>query len=68
MCDVIDRIENRGIEKGRKEGRVEGRQEGRQEINLLMKKLFAQKRFEDAQKATEDTEYCTQLLKEFAIV
>ncbi len=60
MCDVIDRIVNRS--------RNEGRQEGRQEINLLMKKLFAQKRFEDAQKATEDTEYCTQLLKEFAIV
>ncbi len=47
MCDVIDRIENRGIDKGigigiakgrkegigigRKEGRAEGREEGRKE-------------------------------------
>ncbi len=31
MCDVIDRIENRGIEKGRQEGRQEGRVEGRRE-------------------------------------
>ncbi len=72
MCDVIDRIVDRSRNEGRQEGRVEGRREGRREgrkeINLLMKKLFAQKRFEDAQKATEDTEYCTQLLKEFAIV
>ncbi len=68
MCDVIDRIVNRSRNEGRQEGRDEGRQEGRQEINLLMKNLFAQKRYEDAQKATEDTEYCTQLLKEFAIV
>ncbi len=71
-CDVIDKIFNRGFEQGRQEGRLEGRQEGhqegRQEINLLMKKLFSQKRFEDALKATEDTAYCTQLLKEFAIV
>ncbi len=58
MCDVLDRIENRGIDKGitigiekgrkegrvegRREGRVEGRQEGRDEVAELMGKLLEQ--------------------------
>ena len=29
MCDVLDRIENRGIEKGRSEGYAEGKLEGK---------------------------------------
>ena len=31
MCDVLDRIENKGREEGRLEGREEGREEGRLE-------------------------------------
>ena len=31
MCEVLSRIEDRGITKGRAEGRVEGRAEGRVE-------------------------------------
>ena len=31
MCEVLDRIENRGIRKGRQEGRREGIREGRRE-------------------------------------
>ena len=31
MCEILDKIENRGIEKGRAEGRVEGRAEGKAE-------------------------------------
>ena len=31
MCDVLDRIEEKGREEGRAEGRVEGREEGREE-------------------------------------
>ena len=31
MCDVLDRIEKRGLEKGREEGRIEGRIEGLEE-------------------------------------
>ncbi len=63
-CDVIDRIINRGIEKGRQEGI----NIGDENLALLMKKLFAQKRIEDAQKASESKEYRMQLMKEFAIV
>ncbi|MGI6056495.1 MAG: hypothetical protein ACOYBD_05895 [Bilifractor sp.] len=31
MCEVLDAVENRGIEKGRIEGKIEGRTEGRKE-------------------------------------
>ena len=34
MCEVLDRVEARGIEKGRLEGILEGRQEGT--INTLI--------------------------------
>ena len=36
MCEVLERIESRGITKGRAEGRAEGRSEGRVEgISLV---------------------------------
>ena len=54
-CDVIDRIENRGIEQGM------------EQVALLMRKLFAQNRIEDIRKACKDRHYCKQLLKEFGI-
>ncbi len=28
MCEVLDRIENRGLARGREEGRAEGREQG----------------------------------------
>lgn len=31
MCDVLDRVENKGRQEGRLEGRQEGRQEGRRQ-------------------------------------
>ena len=31
MCEVLDRVEEKGRQEGRLEGRKEGRQEGRQE-------------------------------------
>ena len=31
MCEVLDRVEARGIEKGRLEGRIEGMEKGRRE-------------------------------------
>ena len=82
-CDVLDRVENRGIEIGRKEGREEGRKEGREEgrkegrkegktegednIRLLSQKLFSQDRIEDVKRVMEDKDYCDQLKKEFGI-
>ena len=51
MCDVLDKVENRGESK----------------VALLMKKLYGQNRIEDEKKASENEEYRTQLMKEFGI-
>ena len=52
MCDVLDKVENRGIAKGK----IEGEMEGKAQVTTLMKKLFEQ-----------DAAYCDRLLKEFGI-
>ena len=59
MCDVLDKVENRGIAKGKAEGA--------NSVALLMKKLFDQNRIEDAKRASEDKEYRIQLMKELGI-
>ncbi len=51
MCDVLDKVENRGEIK----------------VALLMKKLFDQNRIEDAKKASENEDYRIKLMKEFGI-
>ena len=63
MCDVLDKVENRGIAKGK----IEGEMEGKAQVTTLMKKLFEQNRIDDAKKASEDAAYCDGLLKEFGI-
>lgn len=45
MCEVLDRIENRGI------------QQGENDFAELMSNLFAQGRIEDAKRAAEDREF-----------
>ena len=67
MCDVLDKVENRGIAKGIAKGKAEGKIEGEDTLALLMKKLFDQNRIEDAKRASEDKEYRTRLMKEFGI-
>lgn len=56
MCEVLDRIENKG------------RAEGENIIITLMQKLFAAGRSSDAEKASNDAAYRLQLLKEFGLV
>lgn len=63
MCEVLDRIENCGIDKGKAEGRIKGRTQ----VMALMKKLFEQNRIDDAKKASEDAAYYDRLLKELGI-
>ncbi len=67
MCDVLDKVENRGIAKGIAKGKAEGKIEGEDTLALLMKKLFDQNRIEDAKRASEDKEYRIQLMKELGI-
>ena len=63
MCDVLDKVENRGIAKGK----IEGEMEGKAQVTTLMKKLFEQNRIDDAKKASEDAAYCDRLRKEIGL-
>lgn len=53
MCEVLDRIENRGIQQGIEQGI----QQGENDFAELMSSLFAQGRIEDAKRVAEDREY-----------
>ena len=60
MCNLSTAIENQGINKGRAEG-----------VDLmakLIKILLAEKRYSDAEKASDDAEYRDKLLKEYKLV
>ena len=65
MCEILDKIENRGIEKGRAEGKAEGNTEGKSQMADLMKILLAENRIEDAKRAAEDPAYCDELMKQY---
>ena len=60
--------EAQAMELFREEGRAEGRTEGEDRLARLMKLLFGQRRFEDAQRATTDAAFRDQLYREFQIV
>ena len=71
MCDVLDKVESRGIEKGIAKGvvkgKAEGQIEGKNQMALLVKKLLDQGRIDDVKRASEDEVYRDQLIKEFGI-
>ena len=71
MCDVLDKVESRGIEKGIAKGvakgKAEGEIEGKNQMALLVKKLLDQGRIDDVKRASEDEVYRDQLIKEFGI-
>ena len=52
MCEVLDRVESRGIQKGE------------DTILALMNYLLSNNRIEDAKKATENKAYRNKLLTE----
>lgn len=55
MCDVLDKVEN----KGKSEGKIEGKNQ----MALLVKKLLDQSRIEDVKRASEDETYRDKLMK-----
>ena len=83
MCEILDKIENRGIAKGIEEGmakgraegieegiekgKAEGNTEGKSQMADLMKILLAENRIEDAKRAAEDLAYCDELMKQYGI-
>lgn len=63
MCDVAERLEN----KGRAEGRVQGRAEGEDKMSMLINKLIAAGRNDDVAKAAADRAERNKLYAEFGI-
>lgn len=59
MCDVLDKVENKG--------KAEGKIEGKNQMALLVKKLLDQSRIEDVKQASEDEAYRDKLMKELGI-
>ena len=65
MCSYSDAIENAGRIEGRAEGLEAGIEKGEAKLARLMQKLFSLKRYEDAEKASVDVAFRTQLYNEF---
>ena len=63
MCDVLDKVENRGIEKGI----VKGESRGENKMALLVKTLLDQNRIDDVKRASEDEKSRAELMKELGI-
>jgi len=64
MCEVLDRIEQRGIEKGR----AEGLSLGVNILNKLNEILIKNKDFESLIKANADKDYREELLKKYDLM
>lgn len=64
MCEVLERVENRGIQIGTQTGI----QQGEDMFALLVKKLLECGRMDDIRRATEDRAYRQKLMKELSIV
>lgn len=64
MCDVAERLVN----KGRTEGRLEGQLEGEKKLARLMNVLLSAGRTDDAQKAASDEEARKKFYREYGII
>ena len=64
MCEVLDRIENRGIEKGTVIGFKKGTKQGEDTAFSLVRLLMESNRLDDLKKATEDSCYREKLIQE----
>ena len=67
MCEVLERVENRGVDKGIEIGMQRGTQQGEELFALLVKKLLECGRMEDIRRATEDRAYRQKLMEELKI-
>mgnify|MGYP000941158052 CR=1 FL=1 len=68
MCEVLDIIENRGIEKGLEEGLEKGRQEGADMVSKLNELLLNEGNIDKLRRANTDKDYRYKLLREYNIL
>lgn len=67
MCELLDKYENRGIQKGMQKGIQKGIQQGESRYAALNERLIEQGRMEDLRKAAGSKRYRNQLYKEFGM-
>lgn len=71
MCEILDKVENRGIAIGEIRGEIRGEKRGREkmadEINQLNAILLKQNRMDDLIRTLTDRNYQRQLMTEFGI-
>ena len=72
MCEVLDIIENRGIEKGLEQGLEKGLEQGRQEgadmVSKLNELLLNEGNIDKLRRANTDKNYRHKSLKEYKIL
>ena len=64
MCELLDKYENRGIQKGIQQGI----QQGEARFAMLSENLFNAGRIDDLRKASTSKRYRNRLYKEFGMV
>ena len=67
MLSMISYAEENGIKKGEKRGEKRGEKKGENSLGTLMNILLKNKRYSDAEKASEDEEYREELYKEYKL-
>ena len=67
MCEILDKVENRGIAIGEIRGEIRGREKMADEINQLNAILLKQNRMDDLRRTLADQNYQRQLMTEFGI-
>ena len=68
MCEVLDIVEARGIEKGIEKGREEGREEGADLVSRLNTILAKEGDLDKIIKANTDKKYRNELLKKYNLL
>lgn len=67
MIDMVAYAEELGEKRGRREGRREGERRGESRLSALMNILLKNKRYSDAEKASQDEKYREELYKEYEL-
>lgn len=67
MCEILDKVENRGIAIGEIRGEIRGREKMADEINRLNAIFLKQNRMDDLRRTLADRNYQRQLMTEFGI-
>ena len=65
--DAFEEGKAEGCKEGEAKGREEGIKAGEQRLRLLMSALFKENRYDDANRAASDPDFCEKLFKEYGI-